>query len=404
MTGNTESMLARFRRRFWLPPRAHGEVILDRSVSFLELFYDLVYVVVISRAAHTLAGSVSWRAVGEFAAIFGLIWLAWLNGTLYYELHGREDGRTRLYVFVQMLLLAVLAVFTGDAASGGGAPFAVAYAGYLAVLSWLWYTVRRRDSDEYMAITGRYLIGMVASIAVVAASALLPASTRTLVWGALVVGWVVLSTLIARSNKLVFGVSVTDSMVERFGLFVIIVLGEMVVGVVDGLSAGGRSVRPLATGMLGLIVGFAYWWTYFDYVGSRLPFDTPRIRMRWMVAHLPVSMSIAAAGAAMVSLVRHSADAATPVATSWLLTGAVTAGLLSLVLVMSTLRDAEIEPTLYRPVSRALVGAAAISLGWGWLQPAPWLLALLLVVTLGVVWLFAVDRWLRLDEGKQTPG
>jgi hypothetical protein len=123
-----------------------------------------------------------------------------------------------------------------------------------------------------------------------------------------------------------------------------------------------------------------------------------------MVAHLPVSMSIAAAGAAMVSLVRHSADAATPVATSWLLTGAVTAGLLSLVLVMSTLRDAEIEPTLYRPVSRALVGAAAISLGWGWLQPAPWLLALLLVVTLGVVWLFAVDRWLRLDEGKQTPG
>jgi low temperature requirement protein LtrA len=39
--------------------------------------------------------------------VFGLIWVAWMNGTLYHELHGREDGRSRLYVFLQMLLLAV---------------------------------------------------------------------------------------------------------------------------------------------------------------------------------------------------------------------------------------------------------------------------------------------------------
>ena len=41
-----------FRQSYWQPPRAHGEVIEDRSVSFLELFYDLVYVVVIAQAAH----------------------------------------------------------------------------------------------------------------------------------------------------------------------------------------------------------------------------------------------------------------------------------------------------------------------------------------------------------------
>jgi hypothetical protein len=48
-------VLAEFRHRFWMPPRAHGDIIEDRTVSFLELFYDLVYVVVIGRAAHTLA-------------------------------------------------------------------------------------------------------------------------------------------------------------------------------------------------------------------------------------------------------------------------------------------------------------------------------------------------------------
>jgi hypothetical protein len=33
---------AAFRRYFWQPPRAHGDVIEGREVSFLELFYDLV--------------------------------------------------------------------------------------------------------------------------------------------------------------------------------------------------------------------------------------------------------------------------------------------------------------------------------------------------------------------------
>lgn len=72
-----------FRARFWQPPRAHGETIEDRSVSFLELFYDLVYVVVVAQAAHALAHNVTWQGAVDFGAIFGLIWLGWLNGTLY---------------------------------------------------------------------------------------------------------------------------------------------------------------------------------------------------------------------------------------------------------------------------------------------------------------------------------
>ena len=51
MTSETHS---RFKRWSWRPPRAHGEVIADRQVSVLELFYDLVYVTVIGQAAHHL--------------------------------------------------------------------------------------------------------------------------------------------------------------------------------------------------------------------------------------------------------------------------------------------------------------------------------------------------------------
>ena len=138
MTPGSENT-SRFRSFFWQPPRAHGEVIEDRTVSFLELFYDLTYVVVIARAAHHLAGHVSWRGAAEFAVVFGLIWIAWLNGTLYYELHGRQDLRTRVFVFLQMLILVLLAVFTGEATGSAGSAFAWTYVAYLAVLTWLWY-------------------------------------------------------------------------------------------------------------------------------------------------------------------------------------------------------------------------------------------------------------------------
>ena len=126
---------------------------------------------------------------------------------------------------------------------------------------------------------------------------------------------------------------------------------------------------------------------------------------RWMIAHLPVTMSIAAAGAAMVSLIEHAADDTTPKATAWLLSGSVALGLLASVVLMATLVDHQRLPSLFRPVMRALIVAAGIGLVAGWLAPAPWLLALILVLILGAVWWFAVDRWLRLDEPEQAlPG
>ena len=110
----TSETPGRFKRWFWRPPRAHGEVIADRQVSVLELFYDLVYVAVIGQAAHHLAEHVTVRGLAEFAVVFALIWIAWINGSLYLELHGREDGRTRSIVFAQMGILVLLAVFTAD--------------------------------------------------------------------------------------------------------------------------------------------------------------------------------------------------------------------------------------------------------------------------------------------------
>jgi low temperature requirement protein LtrA len=403
-----EALGRRFKRWFWRPPRPHGETISDRTVSFLELFYDLVYVAVISQAAHHLSQAahhlsqhVTVRGVADFAVVFGLIWTAWVNGSLYLELHGREDGRTRTIVFVQMGVLVLLAVFTADAADEGGRGFALVYATFLAISTWLWNSVRRqdrRDHPEFLAVTGRYVTAMGGAAVVMFASAFLAFEPRLVVWAVVVVAWIVGIVLAGRSGVgLNLGLPPTESLVERFGLFTIIVLGEFVFGVVDGLSLPQRDVLTITTGMIALVIGFGFWWIYFDLVGRRLPRGDGRAQASWLLSHLPITMSIAAAGAAMVRLIGHAHDARTPASTAWLLSGAVALGLLALILTERALVDAERLVIVYRPLSAALAGGAAAALVVGWVRPAPWLLASLLVAILSVLWLFAVRRFLRAD-------
>jgi low temperature requirement protein LtrA len=370
----------------------------DRTVSNLELFYDLVYVAVIGQASHHLAKDVSLEALLEFTVVFAMLWFAWFNGSLYIELHGREDGRTRLQVFIQMGILALLAVFTANADGTTGSQFAIVYAVFLAFMGWQWYVVRELDRverPEFMRITAVYVGGMALSTVLVAATAAVPHGWQMVAWAIFVAGWLVFMLLGSRSRGNVQeGILPTDSLVERFGLFTIIVLGEVILGVVAGLSEAGADALTIATGSLAMVIGFGLWWIYFDLVGRRLP-RTGGVIWTWMLSHLPIQLAIVAAGAAIVSLIEHAHDGSTPRAIALLLGGSVATGLLALILTERALEDAIRLDAVYRPLGAVLAAGAAIALLAGWLAPAPWLLAALLVAILTALWFFVVARMIR---------
>jgi Bacterial low temperature requirement A protein (LtrA) len=150
-----------------------------------------------------------------------------------------------------------------------------------------------------------------------------------------------------------------------------------------------------------LWLGFGFWWIYFDLVGRRLPRAGGGALSNWVMSHLPITLAITAAGAGMVSLIGHAHDARTSAGTSWLLAGAVATGLLALVVTEQALVDAERLFLVFHPLRLALSGGAAAALIVGWMRPAPWLLALLLVAILSAVWSFAVSRFLRADAWGQ---
>jgi low temperature requirement protein LtrA len=377
----------------WQPPRAHGEQPRERVVGPLELFYDLATVVLVAQAAHHLAGHLTWRGLGEFAVVFTLVWIAWVNGSLHHELHGHDDARARSTFLLQILVLVAMGAFIPEAGGSRGAAFAVAAGVLFGILAVLWLLAARGDRPEYRRASRLFVAGTAACAAALAGTALLPASARILAWGLLEVAYLAGFTVVilAVTPVQAAAVLVTDALTERFGLLTIIVLGETVTGVVDGLTREPISGLTLGVGLVAVVVGFGAWWTYFDFAGHRRPRLEPGASLQWMLSHLPLTAAIAAMGAAMVSLV-HVHDGRTPAGTAWLLSAGAAVVLCATMLVAASLQAWQSDRALYRPLASTCAAVAAACLAVGAARPPPLFLGLALIVLLSIPWTLAVTR------------
>ena len=158
-------------------------------------------------------------------------------------------------------------------------------------------------------------------------------------------------------------ITTTPSLIERMGLFVIIVLGEVIVGAVAGMAdLDPLDATGIVIGLLGVLVAIGLWWIYFDLVSHRPP--RPRRTQLWLNLHFPLVVAIAAGGAGVLNTIGHEANAV-PDEVRWLLAGALAAALLSITLITATLQVRVQMPELYRTVDVVLIVCALLCLGVG---------------------------------------
>ncbi len=394
---------ARLRRYLWQPPRPHGEQPRERVVGPLELFYDLAVVVLVAQAARHLAWHMTWRGLGEFAAVFTLVWIAWANGSLHHELHGRDDARARSTFLLQILVLVAMGAFIPQADGARGAAFALAAAVLFAVLALLWLLAARGDRPEFRRASRLFITGTAACAVLLVGTALLPASDRVPAWGLIDVAYLAgfAAIFLTATPAQAAALTVTDALTERFGLLTIIVLGETLTGVVAGLAGEPISGLTLAVGLIAVVVGFGAWWTYFDFAGHRHPKPKQAATVQWILSHLPLSAAIAAMGAAMVSLVHHAHDGRTPAATAWTLCAGAAVVLGATMLVSASLQAWQRDRGLYQPLAWTCAAVALACLGVGAARPAPLFLGLVLIALLSIPWVLAVAR--SLANGASSP-
>ena len=95
------SLLKSTYRLWWEKSRSVADIPEERTVSFHELFYDLAYVVIIIQLTHdVLAGHLDAQTFFEYVGVYAMVWFAWINGSLYHEMHGNNDICSRVFTFL----------------------------------------------------------------------------------------------------------------------------------------------------------------------------------------------------------------------------------------------------------------------------------------------------------------
>ncbi len=360
-------------------------------------------VVLVAEAARHLAGHLTWSGLGEFAVVFTLVWIAWANGSLHHELHGHDDARARSTFLLQILVLAAMGAFIPQADGARGAAFAIAAAVLFAVLAVLWLLAARGDRPEFRRPSRLFVTGTAACAVLLAGTALLPASARVPAWGVLDAVYLAgfSAVILTAGRAQAAALTVTDALTDRFGAFIIIVLGETLTGVVGGLAGAPISGLTLSVGLVAVVVGFGAWWTYFDFAGNRHPRPSQTATLQWLLSHLPLTAAIAAMGAAMVSLTDHAHDGRTPAGPAWVLCAGTAVVLCATMLVSGSLQAWYRDRRLYQPLARTCAAVAVACLGVGAARPAPLLLGLAVVLLLSIPWGLAVAH--RLANAADSP-
>lgn len=306
-----------------------------RSATRLELFFDLAYVLAVGALAANLVEDVTWDGVGEFVFLLVLIWLSWVQFTLYNNRFDTDDLVLRLGKFAATGAVLGCAASMSDAVGELSTAFALSYLTGRVVLVLL-YARAWRHVHEARATIGVYLVATSVVAALWAVSLATPAPIRFALWG---IGALVdVAAPIIATRRSSTAPLHLEHLPERFALLVILVLGEMAASVVAGLHETHWAAKSALIAGAGFVVAVAAWWAYFDVSGAvsadalkraeaiaereKPGRDDEKVDERhdlFVYGHLPVTGGLLAAGVGLEELILHPSEPL-PAAGSWLLT------------------------------------------------------------------------------------
>jgi low temperature requirement protein LtrA len=252
----------------WLrPPRLRTLAEEERHASWLELFFDLVFVVAIAELSHELVVNHTLGGFATFAALFVPVFVAWQGFSFYADRFDTDDVLFRVSMLIAMLAVAALAIQIPSVTHGASTGFALSYVAIRSLTVALNLRAYRHVSLARPLI-GRYVVAFSFSVALWTVSLAVPEPWRFLLWGIGLAADLGVPALIG--PRFVGRVPIHASHIpERFALFTIIVLGESVVAVALGVADSDWKFSSAVGAVLGFLTVACLWWTYFD-VGAGL--------------------------------------------------------------------------------------------------------------------------------------
>ena len=286
-------------------------------VTFIELFFDLVFVFAVTQLSHGLLVHLTPLGALQTAILMLAVWWAWIDNAWLTNWLDPERAPVRLLLLLLMLLGLFVSAAIPKAFDERAAAFALAY-GTLEItpkLFMLW-ALRRHDRGNYRNFL-RITVWRAAGATCWVAGGFVPAEARLAVW-ALALAIDTASPLLGfwvpglgRSTTADWTVE-GGHMAERCGLFVIIALGESILitgATFADLTWNAVTLAAFANGFVG---STAMWVVYFNIGAERssrvvaASDDPGRLaRSGYTYMHIPIVAGIIVAAAADELTLHH---------------------------------------------------------------------------------------------------
>jgi low temperature requirement protein LtrA len=245
----------------------------EQRATFLELFFDLVFVFAVTQLSHLLLEDISVAGAAKTAFLLLVVWWAWIYTAWMTNWFDPDEVAVRIVLLAGMLASMLMAIAIPEAFGDRALLFAVGYVGLQFVRNT--FIVLAIDVREPLRQPFQRLWAWntwVGALWIV--GAFLPEHARVAVWvialaldygGPLAGYW---TPGLGRTPMTDWEIE-HSHFAERFQLFVIIALGESIV--LTGATASDLELtlaRALAM-VVAFLVTAALWWLYFDEVARR---------------------------------------------------------------------------------------------------------------------------------------
>jgi low temperature requirement protein LtrA len=244
---------------------------VSQRASTLELFYDLVFVFAITQVSHLLVEHLTWAGAGQALIVLLAVWWSWNYTTWTTNELDTETISVRLLLLALMLVSLLMSVAIPDAFGEHALLFAGSYVAIqVGRHSFLTFAAAEPGTIERER-AGRILTWFVAAGVLWTAGALADGLERVALWLAalaldygapLVLFWVPGRP---RLEGATWDVG-TEHFAERFGLFIILALGESIV--LTGATTSESDLTParIVAFVMAFLASAAIWWLYFTSV------------------------------------------------------------------------------------------------------------------------------------------
>lgn len=234
-----------------------------RRATWLELFFDLIFVVALHDAGEILTethdGHIAPQQLLHFVLVFLPLWWIWAGHTIYAN---RFDTDSRQHRLSTLLIMFLLIVISAGARDYDDYAWAVAcYCGARLIIAAMYFVSRRKHHDRGSFATQ---VGIVFSIgAAISLSSILLQPPWS--YGVFYAGIVFdMAAMVLLKRRLHVVPAHTSHLVERVGLLTIIMLGESVISIAAALSHITWNRSNAIAAVSGFVMVSAIWWIYYD--------------------------------------------------------------------------------------------------------------------------------------------